>query len=177
MGARHLVSHHLLSVLTAQVSEAQLKTAVSTSSLQRLCLQACHPHGCGSSECHHRGRCCFFFRAYIRECPLCFPSCTPPGMLCTMALMRAYSAISFCPTVCPPGCLPVCLWNGRKISGIDVDTADNAFKLVTDPTLAEVTSAYFVGCKPQHVPSAASKVDKQARLWQLWEEQTGVAAW
>lgn len=60
------------------------------------------------------------------------------------------------------------------MSGIPVSTADSEYKLITDPTLANMSGQYLVGNRPQHVPSAAANAHNQDRLWKLWEEQTGI---
>lgn len=57
--------------------------------------------------------------------------------------------------------------------GIEVDTADNTFKLLTDPGVAQLTGKYFVGHRVSRPPSVAEDPQVQQQLWSLWTQQTG----
>ncbi|EFN55890.1 hypothetical protein CHLNCDRAFT_48791 [Chlorella variabilis] len=54
--------------------------------------------------------------------------------------------------------------------------ADDELRAATDPSLARVSGAYFVGGRPARSPAVAYDQEVQARLWGVLEEQTG-AVW
>uniref|UniRef100_A0A383VGD2 Uncharacterized protein n=1 Tax=Tetradesmus obliquus TaxID=3088 RepID=A0A383VGD2_TETOB len=59
--------------------------------------------------------------------------------------------------------------------GIEVGSANNTFKLLTDPNVAEVTGGYFISHRKSRPPSIAVDPLVQQQLWQLWQQQTGAS--
>lgn len=60
--------------------------------------------------------------------------------------------------------------------GMRLQDADDELRAATDPSLARVSGAYFVGGRPARSPAVAYDQEVQARLWGVLEEQTG-AVW
>lgn len=62
---------------------------------------------------------------------------------------------------------------GWGACGIEVQDANNEFKLATDPSLAKVTGKYFVGGRESRGASTAQDPKTRRKLWQIMTEQTG----
>ena len=61
------------------------------------------------------------------------------------------------------------LRKGWSMSGIPLDTADNTFKLATDPSSAK--GKYYVNHKLCAPPQAARPREDQDRLWDVLEAE------
>ncbi|WIA23484.1 hypothetical protein OEZ85_000229 [Tetradesmus obliquus] len=59
--------------------------------------------------------------------------------------------------------------------GIDIGSANNTFKLLTDPNVADITGGYFISHRKSSPPSIAEDPLVQQQLWQLWQQQTGAS--
>ena len=60
--------------------------------------------------------------------------------------------------------------------GMRISEANDEFKAATDPALAAVSGAYFVGGRKARPPRIALDKAAQQKLWAVLEEQAG-ACW
>jgi hypothetical protein len=71
---------------------------------------------------------------------------------------------------------PQMLLAGWGRIGVEVQQADNLYKLCSSGREATGSGSYFVGGRPSQAAGGAHDAAVQRRLWQLLQEQSG-AAW
>lgn len=68
------------------------------------------------------------------------------------------------------------LYAGWGPCGIDLEDANDEYKMITDPGMAGVSRQYRVGHRPRSMARCVEDKATRERLWRLLEEQTG-AQW
>ena len=107
------------------------------------------------------------------------PPVSPPPLPLLPLLMQSgltCCAVLLFPVTCCAGTVNTkMLLAGWGSIGMRVSEANDAFKAATDPALAAVSGAYFVGGRQARPPGVALDKTAQQQLWAVLEQQAG--AW